>query len=406
MRGIRSTAAAVTLTWAAAVACQRADSPSSTPVTTDSSGVSIIEIPDGALRSVPEWGVDSRPLITLGASANDDGSRFFRITGARMLPGDRVAITSDAAKQIAVFDAAGSVRRTVGRSGRGPGEFSHIRAVASSDSKALVAYDEIQMRLSTFHGDSPIPTIVNLASVPGGRIRPVYLYPDGSMLVRRPGPLPAPSAEGVVRGEEEILRVTGGGATIAHFGRHPSDDRILRARPNGGLTGGEPPFGRELHISADDSLVVLSSSGAWIVDVFNSRGKLVRSVRALRPRRAVTADMRQQYRERVLAGVIDDYGVREWTMLSTDDVFPAELPAFDLLRLDDVGAIWTRETGVDGETAARWFIFSSNGHPLAHVQLPADFVPTDISSDRIAGVWTDSLGGEQVHVYSLDRARQ
>lgn len=373
---------------------------------TDSSGVAIIEIPDGAFGSLPEWSLDPRPLITLGTSINDDGSRFFRITGAHMLPGDRVAVTSDAAKQIAVFDADGSVRRLLGRTGRGPGEFSHIRAVASSDSTDLVAYDEIQMRLSTFHADSAIPTIVNLASVPGGRIRPIYLYPDGSMLVRRPGPLPQPSAEGVVRNDEEILRVMGSGAIIADFGRHPADDRVLRARPSGGLTGGEPPFGRQLHISANDSLVVVSSSGAWIVDVFDARGNLVRSVRALRRRRAVTADMRQQYRDRVLTGVTDDYGVREWTMLSTDDVFPVELPAFDLLRLDSVGAIWTRETVVDGETVARWFIFSSNGDPLGRVQLPADFVPTDILRDRIAGVWTDSLGGEQVHVFGLDRAHQ
>lgn len=406
MRMIGSRTAAATLVWTAAVACQPTGSPSSTPVRTDSSGVAIIEIPDSALGSLPEWSVDARPLIALGASANDDGSRFFRITGARMLPDDRIAVTSDAAKQIAVFEADGTLRRILGRSGRGPGEFSHIRAVASSDPTVLVAYDEIQKRLSTFHADSAIPTIVNLASVPGGRIRPMYLYPDGSMLVRRPGPLPEPSTEGVVRDEEEILRVTGGGATIADFGRHPADDRVLRARPNGGVTGGEPPFGRQLHIAADDSLVTMSSSGAWIVDVYDTRGILVRSVRALRPRRAVTETMRQRYRDRVLAVVNDDYGVREWTMLSNDDVFPAELPAFDLLRLDGAGAIWTRETVVDGERTARWFIFSSNGQPLAHVQLPAAFVPTEISSDRIAGVWTDSLGGEQVHVYGLDRARQ
>ena len=92
-------------------------------------------------------------------------------------------------------------------------------------------------------------------------------------------------------------------------------------------------------------------------------------------------------------------------MLSRDDVFPSELPAFDKLLLDSTGALWVRESVVLGEPSANWLVLSPMGIPLGRVSMPSEFAPMHIALGSIAGVWTDSLGLEQVRVYTLRRAR-
>ena len=205
------------------------------------------------------------------------------------------------------------------------------------------------------------------------------------------------------RGIDSLVRVDREGRIVARYGAHASDDRVLRLNADGGLTGGQPPYRRKLLADADDSAVVVAASGTWELRLYSARSGAMKIVRVDQPRGLVDDGMRRQYRERVLRDVRDDYGIREWTMLSNDDVFPAELPAFDLLLVDREGAIWVRETVTLADTVAEWSVFDRAGSPVGRARLPAGFTPYDITRDLIAGVWLDSLGGEQVQVWALTR---
>lgn len=385
------------------VACERSGRVPSDIVTRDSSGVLIVEIPGTAVASAPEWTTDARPLLAIGEPTEGEPSQFSRLTGVRLLREGRLMFATDASKQLFTVDSTGVTLTSRGRMGNGPFEFQHLQMIPSPDASVLALFDALRQQVTELPLNGAEHRTVSLAALGIGSSIPLARFSDGHLLVQRQGPLPEPSAEGVVAGLDSIVRVNDRGEVIAPFGRHPSDDRVLRRTPGGGLTGGRPPFGRKLLATADDSVVVVAASADRQFILYPSRGGPPRLIRVSQPRRAVDDATRRAYRERVLRDVRDEYGRREWTMLSSDDVFPGAYPAFDALLLDREGSIWLRESVAPSDAVARWAVFGREGLPLARVQLPARFTPSDISRDRIAGVWIDDLGGEQVQVWSLTR---
>lgn len=383
------------------------------PTVRDSSGVRLVDYPAGALDRAPLW--RATRVLTLGAGADEsDRSRFFHVNGVRLLPDGRVIVVSDGSKQLLLYDEDRDALATFGRSGRGPGEFLHLDVIASHQRDEIVAVDRLARRLTriavdTSHGRDPAQVLgpvrasVSLAGAALGLVYHRYRFADGTMLVTASGEWPAPAAQGVVRDTIRVVIQGADGSISRDLGWHDGDDRVLRQNPDGGLTGGKPPYGRALLLAAHDSAVAFSSTGPWQLEWFaRDSATLVRTwLRVAHERRAVTAEVRRRYRNRVLRDVRDDYGIREWTMLSNDDVFPEVLPAFDRMRFDSLGRLWVRSSVMEGDALARWTIFADATTVLARMELPAAFTPHDITADHVAGVWQDEDGGEQVHVYRV-----
>lgn len=355
-----------------------------------------------AVRSAPEWTVSKRPVFALGETEPGEPSQFTWIQGVQMLSGGRVLFVTDASKQIFIVDSGGATLVRRGRVGNGPFEFQHLGMLQSVDSTRVAVYDALRQQITVFDPDVLEPEILSFTALGIYGAVPLVRFSNGDFLVRRPGALPEPSKKGVVAGTDSLLRVSGSGAVVAHFGGFPADERVLRPSPNGGVTGGRPPYGRKLLVAANDSLVVVVSSADWEFALYPANGGTPRIASLARPRRRLNAATRRQYRERVLSNVTDEYGRREWTMLSADDVFPEEYPALDLLLVDREGRVWARESVSIADTQANWVVIAGDSL-LARVRLPAGFRPFDVGRGRIAGVWTDSLGGEQVQAWSFDR---
>lgn len=401
MRNLRSRA--FLLAALVIAACGRVEQSNAALSVRDSAGVAVAEVPAALITRAPVWVVSTTPLLRLGEANDASPSQYYRITGVHLLPNGRVIFASDASKQIFTIDATGNAVDTRGRQGRGPLEFLHVQMLKSSDTGAVPLFDALQRRVTLLTSTSAAPEVLSLAALGVGALQPLVRFANGHLLGRVPGPWPAPAAVGVVRGIDSLVRVDPEGHIVARYGAHAADDRVLRLNADGGLTGGQPPYRRKLLADADDSTVVVAASGTWELRIYSALSGTMRIVRVDKPRRLVDDGMRRQYRERVLRDVRDDYGIREWTMLSNDDVFPAELPAFDLLLVDRKGAIWVRETVTLADTVAEWTVFDRAGSPVGRARLPAGFTPFDITRDRIAGVWLDSLGGEQVQVWALTR---
>ena len=384
-------------------ACRSPESGPSEVVSIDSSGVRITSVPRASAAGASEWSTGTVPRVRIGAPVDGGPSQYFRISGVRMLSADRIMFSTDASKQLFVVDTQGTTIEVRGRSGRGPFEFQHLQMLKSTDTSMVALFDALLRQVTVVPTTQFEPTVMSLAALGLGSLIPIVRFTDGQLLVRRPGPLPAPVERGVVAGVDSLVRVDASGIIVAAFGGHPADERVLRLNASGGLTGGRPPYGRKLLVDGNDSVVVVVASGARELRLYEPHGGLASIVRVDRPLRPVVAATRRAYRERVLRDVRDDYGIREWTMLSNDDVFPAELPAFDLLLVDREGAIWVRETVTLADTVAEWSVFDRAGSPVGRARLPAGFTPYDITRDLIAGVWLDSLGGEQVQVWALTR---
>jgi hypothetical protein len=77
-------------------------------------------------------------------------------------------------------------------------------------------------------------------------------------------------------------------------------------------------------------------------------------------------------------------------------------PAYKRLiwaRRDDLGALWVR----DSLDERLWAVYTTSGAATASVMLPAGVKPLHIGRAFVLGIVYDSLGVEELRIYSLDR---
>ncbi len=268
-------------------------------------------------------------------------------------------------------------------------------------------FDALQRRFtvaSVEDSTSPIPRIRSVRESPAGRVLPLFLFPDGRLLAPIDGPLPDPTPTGTVRQSATTVILDSALAVAADLGTHPADEMVVRDDPADGFWYGEPtPFARRLLLAANDSAVFLSSGGPFEVLIHDGNGALQRILRIDGGQRPVNRDMKQRYRERVMAFATDPVATREWTTLSSDDVFPTHLPAFDHMVADRQGLLWLRRSIAEEDMQTEWIVVSRDGDLVARVRAPAALMLHDIDERAALGVWTDELQREQIHRYVLER---
>lgn len=402
----RAGVGALLLGWIGFAGCEAGRRTSEAAGVRDSSGVAIVTLSAASLDSVPEWRLGSTPSLVIGEREGDDGderSRFFLISGLRKLAADRILVATDASKQVLVFDASGEVVWMHGRVGSGPGEYRHLQLLASSDTTSFTLHDGSARRLTVVPLDSSAFSLVSLQASPAGPFNPVYRFPSGGLLVRTPGPGQGDQETGFARDTDRVALVDSSLRMAVDLGMHPSTDLV--SRPAGETYGFllPAPYARELLVDANDSTIVLSSTGAFDVQLYSAAGRLRRRIRFPALQRPVTRAMREEYRTRLMRTATDERTRRTWELRSSDDVFGEFLPAIDQLRLDRLGLLWVRRTTTAVDAHAEWLVFTQGGALVARVQAPAMLALHDILRSAVLGVWTDAWGREQVHEYALER---
>lgn len=388
--------------------CERTREQAPGSTSRDSSGVILVSHSPGLLETLPRWRISEKPDFVIGEGAetvSDQGSQFFMLSGVFRLSRDRVLVASDISKQLLVFDTAGSLQWSVGRFGAGPSEFRHLDLVGSFDASVATIFDALNRRLSILSFDSAPSRYINLAQGPRGGLNPEYRFRDGRLLARIPRGVPKDAPRnGVYRDTEQVVIVDSTAGLQVDFGAHAGVD-IHAHEP--GLTFGfalDAPFSRRLFVAANDSAVLLASSGAFTFSIYRPSGELSRIVRVNGSRQAVTAKMRRAYRESLMKTATDERTRIAWEMRSADEVFPDSMPAYDQLVLAREGHVWVRLASAGDREIAEWLVFDLQGAPLARVGVPAALALHDIDGTAVLGVWTDEWSREQVRGYHIVRA--
>jgi hypothetical protein len=93
-----------------------------------------------------QWTVDSLPRLRL---TQDDSVSFEGVQGLTVLTDGGVVVASYVANTLRYFDADGTYRRSVGREGKGPGEFRTITAFSRyGDTLAVMDLDDVSQHLT------------------------------------------------------------------------------------------------------------------------------------------------------------------------------------------------------------------------------------------------------------------
>jgi hypothetical protein len=350
---------------------------------------------DGHAREAGEaagtWRVVSAPDLRIGGSEAD--ALFFVSAAERLAHGD-IVVADAGNHRLDVFDASGRKVRSLGREGRGPGEFSHPAWVGVHGDTLLV-WDAVQSRLTRFDTagtligtDPPVTDLSSFARVVGRR-------DDGSLLV-------AASAEGEWRpgAYRDLLLI----AWMRSGGRRdtvaiaPGDEQFGTRSPDGRVTETTTlPFGRRTLVAAHGGRVYVGTADSPVI-VASSDGKGWDTVATVPAPPAVTRQDVADYwaRLRVVSGHAPPRppdGIQ----------YPSRYPAYTDLHVSPVGDVWVALPSRPSEwnVRGRWLVFAPDGTLRGGVEIPGRNRILQVGDGWILVAGTDSDERPMVLKYPL-----
>jgi hypothetical protein len=293
---------------------------------------------------VPTWSLTEQLRI---GSLDDKGYALTQIRplGLAVGPGGQTFVAQPQAGEIRVFDSDGTFVQTIGRSGRGPGEFNDLYAIGTLGD-TLYAINRSPGRLSLFTVAGQHLRTTNLVFPPPTPFHmptpPFRLFPDGTGVLS-PFALSEAYARGQLQARDHV-RVDREGRLINTIHSHTEATGLAIAHSAGGVLSMRHPM-------PEFPVLAFSHDGSRVAIV----------------ERKVSGSDRPEFR-------ITELTLEGDTLHSTGIPYrPVPIPAEVVDSIyASVTAIATRFLGTEGERAVRGLLQLPGHYPLANEVLYAD----------------------------------
>ncbi len=362
----------------------------------DSAGVRITVSPD---RDRAFATLSPTPLLELG-SRDGGPTQFSGLRRVLLGPEGDVWVGDAGSSEIRVFRLDGSLRTSVGRPGDGPGEFRRLRLLGRFRGDSVAVWDDVDARLTVLTPGGEVARVVPFVSGDDAPPHALGVFPDGTLLAQTPRILAARSLRSgqLLADTARIVRLDPDSGSATPLGRVPGPTWIWtgHAMVPMGFT-----INADFAVAGDDVMAV--AGPAFRVRVLRD-GALVASFGVARKPRPVTDADRKAYRDFAAGFLPDSIQRREYLAALDRTGTPDRLPAYDRVLVADDGNVWAEVYAPDPAGARTWEVYAPKGAALGSVAVPAGFVLTDVAEGKVAGVWRDRLGVEDVRVYGLDPA--
>lgn len=335
--------------------------------------------------------------------------------GAVHLSDGRIVVASAQSIRLEFYSGSGTLVRTVGRRGRGPGEFGALAALWRTRGDSLITFEGGMTRTfsifdsagrfarswTTIGADSSLRFLIPLAVLPDGRMA------ARTMNVITPFP---------------VARTTRPSTWFLLFDSDWSTHQVVHRMPDTyryqgpGDLQSELPFSPEPLAAFSTDVAYFANSDSALVHRINLT---TRSSAVLRwddaPRTITALDI-----DRELARRIEEARIRYSNVPALQRRFidgalrplfqrmpiPPFFPLIGRLLTDSEELLWVlsyvapADRAVTPQTAR---VFDSTGHMIGEVAFPAGFAPTDIGHDFVLGIRTSSDSVTSVESYPLMR---
>jgi len=363
----------------------------------DSAGVGIVEVAEAVLDTLPQRSLDSGALV-IGSLEGPPEYELHLAASPWRLSDGRIVV-ANAQSEIRYYDAAGRHLRTVGSRGEGPGQYRQLWSLYPLEADSLLTYDVLG-RVSIL--------------APNGRFARFYAYP-----LRASGPLLqwlpdrgaalyddySPRALSRIRGSDAVIQDTAlllvadaAGQVRDTLDRLPGVWwRVTRSGDDGVWFSGHPV------LATASATVVAGHGDAFLLRWYRLGQGLTRITRV----RAAPCPVTQRDVEREEADLLEMARRHPWVGREGPYRRPTHaenLPFITSLRLDHGGRTWVRRWALDDDPRAPWTVFDSAGRPLARIEMPGAFRPSDIGEDYVLGVFGGPESVDEVRRYRLSRA--
>lgn len=368
-------------------------------VLADSAGIRIVTVTGLDVEDLPEWTLDTDPVVEIGSADGAVGHDLYRPRAAARLPGGEIIIANTGSNEIREFDSSGRFIRALGRKGSGPGEFENLSWAGWLEGDTILGYDPPNRRLTVFAPDGAVARTVTLP-LPNTSSFPEITdnLADGSVLAY-PG-FDRVFIRGGRRDTLAFMLYPPDGSRADTLGSYPGPERFFHIAPDMAMSM-FVLFGRNAFGAARGNEIVLGSSDALVLDVFDGGGTLRRRIRVVLPPLPITRTEAEAQRDKVMVDVPEQLRGAYRTMLDESPRYET-YPAFTALLLDDAGLIWVRLPAPAG-VPADWLILSGTGTPAARVRVDAGLEIEEAGSEYILTRVTDADGVERIRLHSLTR---
>lgn len=178
-------------------------------------------------------------------------------------------------------------------------------------------------------------------------------------------------------------------------------------RPDDRRLGWDVPFTpRSSAATTAESAFVTRGSPAEILE-YDVRGGLRRVFRIEEFGRPATQEMIDAFIDQELSRRPAYYGSlsrRTWYRVYEDIGIPDTLPAFQALKVDELGWLWAEVYDFDPSRPRDWVVFDPEGRARGTVRMPPGLDVRWIGRDAVLGVWRNEFEVEYVHRHRLTRS--
>lgn len=342
------------------------------------------------------------------------------VTRVVVAPDSSIYISDWQFPAILHLEQGGSLRRTLGRAGAGPGEFHQVLAIGLYRD-SIWAMDPAQVRVTLFplRGEGvqtlPYGPYAARSLAPGSYSRrgmPTSLLQDGSVLLEENTPDPTRPTSGALLRVDRTMRVLD--TVIQLPAQHSSMAFEYR---DGGAQFAQPFSDDPLYaVSSDGSLVVLvarrsatsEDGGEFLVTVLrNGTEEVFRRPVQYQPRRLTNRVVDSTVT--AMAGGFKPQGMVR-SPVTVDSVRsrlfrPAFYPPVQDVRVGRDGTVWLKiRFGDSASSVDEWLQLSPRGFPQRRVTTPNGFRLLEADRRMVWGAFTDSLDLPQVGRFEVGQS--
>ncbi len=346
----------------------------------DSAGVRITESATVVNDMPIAFRIAEQPLLDLGGPREPPeheltpGEHLF----AR-LSDNRIVVAE--ATNLKVFDNSGRYIATIGRPGKGPGEFQHVYGVCVGPGDSIVGMDMRDASVFDRNGNH-VRTFAN----PAGDFSRYGCFRDGSLIQTS-------------RTQQDSANPAFARTIARRIGMDGSELGVIGSFPAGVASPARSFVQVIPSIVPNGEYVFVGDGRDPEIKVYRFDGKLVRIIRWTTRRTPLTPDLLRRIATAVYEGMPRDSVVAR-TSRARRAGLPQYLPAYAGLRVDGSGRIWVQDYYLGrllGNYPPHWTVFDSIGNPLGRVAPPQikGARNTDIrgmDGNRAVLAWKDSIG--------------
>lgn len=382
----------------------------------DSAGVEIVESILPVWEEGENWTIDPDPMVDIGAPDGPPENQLYVVVGAASLPGGRIGVANRGTDEIFFYDSVGNFLDARAGEGGGPGEFWGLYRLWLFATDSLVAYDELERRVSVFNANGDFIRSWN-PRIPGAetsRLIPMSRLQNGSILFgSRPDGWV--SKKGASRDSLMIHRFDPDGVHLDSLGIFPWTEYY---RPTPVKVGdyasntwvANIPFGLKTKVGPFQEGFYLARGESYEIEVYSASGSLRRIFRRPVPNRPVNPGDKLKLKADWLDSEPGgDRSVnRAWAKGSFGEwvqemEFPETMPAYGRIVPDLAGNLWIWDYSPPGNPVSRATVFDPDGRMLGTVETPPITTIFQIGEDHILAFDRDALDVEHVKVFRIKK---